>query len=149
MNQTVLGENQYLLEDRIRNRIIFCASVMAVAIVCNIILTIFRTPQNHTIFMLLNMALDMAAGWFCVWQLDSFIVPYKKLLKLYRKTGTTVSGTVEEISSQTQRYYSFDCIAVTVDGHKLFVVENSTISLELTQSVTLEVVHGIVKEVVL
>lgn len=149
MNPTVLGENQYLLEERIRNRIILCAAALAAAIVCNIILTIFRTPQNHTIFMLLNMALDMAAGWFCVWQFDSFILPYKKLLKLYRKTGTTVSGIVEEVSSQTQRYYGFDCIAVTVDGHKLFVVDNGTISLVPAQSVTLEVVHGIVKEVVL
>lgn len=149
MNQTVLGENQYLLEEQIRNRIIFCIAALIAAIVCNIVLTLFRTPQNHTIFMVLNMALDMAAGWFCIWQLDSFILPYKKLLKLYRKTGTTVSGTVEEISSQTQRYYGFDCFAVTVDGHKLFVVDNGTISLEPMQPVTLEVVHGIVKEVVL
>lgn len=149
MNQTVLGENQYLLEERIRNRIIFCAIALATAIVCNIIFIALHTPQNYTIFMLLNMAVDMAAGWFCVWQLDSFVLPYKKLLKLYRKTGTTVSGTVEEVSSQTQRYYGFDCIAVTVDGHKLFVVDNGTISLEPAQSVTLEVVHGIVKEVVL
>ena len=149
MNQTVLGENQYLLEEQIRNRIIFCIAALIAAVICNIALTMFRTPQNHTIFMVLNMALDMAAGWFCIWQLDSFILPYKKLLKLYRKIGTTVSGTVEEISSQTQRYYGFDCFAVTVDGHKLFVVDNGTISLEPTQQVTLEVVHGIVKEVVL
>ena len=149
MNKTVLGENQYLLEEQIRNRIIFCVAALITAIVCNIILTIFRNPQNHTVFMLLNMALDMAAGWFCVWQLDSFILPYKKLLKLYRKTGTTVSGIVEETSSQTQRYYGFDCIAVTVDGHKLFVIDNGTISLEPEQPVTIEVVHGIVKEVVL
>lgn len=149
MNKTVLGENQYLLEDQIRNRIIFCIAALIAAIICNIVLTVLSTPQNHTIFMVLNMGLDMAAGWFCVWQLDSFILPYKKLLKLYRKTGTTVSGIVEEISSHTQRYYGFDCIAVTVGGHKLFVVDNDTISLEPEQSVTLEVVHGIVKEVVL
>ena len=149
MNQTVLGENQYLLEEQIRNRIIFCIAALIAAVICNIVLTMFRTPQNHTIFMVLNMALDMAAGWFCIWQLDSFILPYKKLLKLYRKAGTTVSGIVEEISTQTQRYYGFDCIAVTVDGHKLFVVDNGTISLEPMRPVTLEVVHGIVKEVVL
>lgn len=149
MNQTVLGENQYLLEEQIRNRIIFCTAALIAAVICNIVLTIFRTPQNHTVFMFLNMALDMAAGWFYVWQLDSFILPYKKLLKLYRKTGTTVSGIVEEISSQTQRYYGFDCIAVTVDGHKLFVIDKGTISLEPGQPITLEVVHGIVKEVVL
>ena len=149
MNRTVLGENQYLLEEQIRNRIIFCAAALIVAVVCNVILILFRTPLNHTAFMLLNMAADMVAGWFCVWQLDSFISPYKKLLKLYKKTGTTVSGTVEEVSSQTQRYYGFDCITVTVDGRKLFVVDNGAISLEPMQPVTLEVVHGIVKEVVL
>ena len=149
MNQTVLGENQYLLEERIRNRIILCVGALLAAVVVNVVMVFLRTKENHTVLMLLNMVLDIAAGWFCVWQLDSFILPYKKLLKLYRKNGTTISGTVEEISTQTQRYYGFDCIAVTVDGHKLFVVDNGTISLEPMQPVTLEVVHGIVKEVVL
>ena len=149
MKQDCLGENQYLLEERIRNRIILCVGVLLAAVAVNVVMVFLRTKDNHTLLMLLNMALDIAAGWFCVWQLDSFILPYKKLLKLYRKTGTTVSGTVEEVSSQTQRYYGCDCIAVTVDGHKLFIIDNGTISLEPAQSVTLEVVHGIVKEVVL
>lgn len=147
MKQNCLGKNPYLLEEQIRNRIIICVAVLFVVVISCIILTMFRTPENHTILMLSNMALSVAAGWFGVWQLDSFILPYRKLLKLYRKTGTTVSGVVETVSDNTERYYGFDCIAVTVDGHKVFVIENGAISVEPAQSVTLEVVHGIVKEV--
>lgn len=149
MKQNCLGKNQYLLEEQIRKRIIICAAVLFVAVISGIILTLFRTPENHAILMLSNMVLGIAAGWLGVWQLDSFILPYRKLLKLYRKTGTTVSGVVETVSDNTERYYGFDCMAVTVDGHKVFVIKNGAISLAPAQAVTLEVVHGIVKEVAL
>lgn len=149
MKQNCLGENQYILEDQIRNRVILCVAALLIAIISNIIITLFRTPDNHTALMLLNMALDIAAGWFGVWQLDSFILPYRKLLKLYRKKGTTITGIVETVSEKTERYYDFDCIAATVDGHKVFIIENGSISLVPAQLVTLEVVHGIVKEVAL
>lgn len=149
MNQTVLGENQYLLEERIRNRIILCVGALLVAVAVNVVMVFLRTKENHMLLMLINMALDIAAGWFCLWQLDSFILPYKKLLKLYRTTGTQITGTVEEVSEKTKRYFGFDCIVISVDGHKLFVVDNGYITLKTQQSVTLEVAHGIVKEVVL
>ena len=149
MKQDCLGENQYILEARIRKRIILCVVLILLTVAVNIAIACLRTKENHTLFMLLNMGLDIVVGWFCLWQFDSFIRPYGKLLKLYRKNGSVISGVVEKISTQTRRYYGFDCMTVTVDGHKLFVIDNGCISLEPARQVTVEIVHGIVKEVAL
>ena len=147
MNPTILGEGQYVYADKIRNKIIVCVIVLAVAAVLNAAIMWVQTKESLALCIVANILLDIAAGWFVVWQLDRFILPERKLLRLYKKVGIIVNGEVEGISERTERYYGFDCRVVIVSGHKVFVVDNETISLNVGQSVSLEAVHGIVKEV--
>ena len=147
MNPTVLGEGKYVFGDRIRNKIIICIMVIAVAAAFNILIMQVCTKENLMICIPVNIVLDIAVGWFVVWQLDRFILPGRKLLSLYKGQGTIISGEVEGISEKTERYCGFDCWVVTVSGHKVFVVDNDTIFLKVGQKVSLEATHGIVKEV--
>ena len=147
MNPTVLGEGKYVFGDRIRNKIIICITVIVVAAVFNILIMQVCTKENLMICISINIVLDIAAGWFAVWQLDRFILPGRKLLSLYERQGVIISGEVEEVSEKTERYCGFDCWVVTVSGHKVFVVDNGTIILEIGHQVSLEATHGIVKEV--
>lgn len=149
MTQTCLGENLYLLQERIRNRIILCSVILAAAIGTGVVLVLLRTPENHNWMQFLSILLTIGAGWLFVWNLDSFILPYGKLIRLYQKPGREVCGVVEEISQTTKRYHGFDCTELTLSGHKLFVVENGSITLKPGQQITAQVVHGIVKEVAL
>ena len=147
MTQTVLGENQYLLEEQIRNRILICAGILVLAIGAGVGCVFLRTPGNHRWMLILSCLLSIGAGWAFIWNLDSFILPYRKLLKLYRRKGVTITGMVSSVSETTQRYYGFDCIVAVVDEHRLFLVHNGGITLESGQQITAQVVHGIVKEV--
>jgi hypothetical protein len=97
--------------------------------------------------IVINVFTDLLAGWFVVWQLDKFILPYRKLIRLDGKAGMIVSGVVDAVSEKTERYYGFDCWVFKVNGHRVFVINNGNISLTVGQCVTVEVVDGIVKEV--
>lgn len=149
MNQSFLRDNQYILEERIRNRMILCSVILVLSFVGAGLLVLLRTPENHTFLLITDIAICLLASWFFIWNLDGFILPYRKLLKMYRQEGMEITGQVEETGERTCRYHGFDCFPVTVAGHKLFVVDNGTISLEIGQQVTLSAVHGIVKEVAL
>ena len=149
MNLTILGENQYVYGDMVRKKIIACIVVVILAATSNTVVMWLHTRESLFMCIIMNALLDVVAGWFVIWQLDRFILPGRKLLRLYKKAGIIVNGEVEEISKCTERYYGFDCWVVTVGGHKLFLVDNGTISLKVGQPVSLETVHGVVKEVLL
>ena len=129
MNPTVLGENQYISGDKLRGKIVACVVIVVVTLVLNTGITLIHTRESLAARMVLNILLDVIAGWFVVWQLDRFILPHSRVLRLYKKSGTIVSGTVEKISQTTERYYGFDCWEISVDGHRLFVIDNDTIFL--------------------
>lgn len=147
MKQTVLGEGQYVFADGIRNKTIACIAVVILTLVLNVVITLSHTRDNLVICMWLNVLFDVSASWFVIWQLDRYIVPYRRLLRIFKKQGSIICGEIQEISQKTERYYGFDCWVISVDGHRLFVIDNNTISLNKGETVTLETVHGIVKEV--
>ena len=147
MKQTLLPQPRFEAEQTQRKLTGLCILVSAAAVILNLLLTLLHTRQTHTLMLILNIVVDLAAGWSVAWLLTEKLLPLRKLLSLEAMEGRTVSGIVEAYPDQTERYYDMDCRTVTVGGQKLFVVDNGTISFASGQLVTVCVVHGIVKEV--
>ena len=148
MKQTFLGAPPDEIKKQIRARVILGVSALLIAAAVNIALTLLRTPENHTAFLIINIVLDLIVGWFCVYLLDSHVLPNRRLLRLYGERGTKLSGTVDSVSENTERYSGFDCLVITIGDQKVFVINNGNLKLEPGQDVTVDAVHGIVKEVI-
>ena len=148
MKQTFLGAPPDEIKKRIKKHIAVCIAAALVTRSLNIAFAYLRTPDNHTVFLIVNIASDLIVGWGCVYLLDSFAVPNRRLLKLYESRGTKMTGTVISVSENTERYSGFDCRTVSFGQYKLFLIDNGNIKLTPGSEVSLAVVHGIVKEVV-
>lgn len=148
MKQTILGEEQAQTKRRVQNRLFCCVGIIFVAAVLNVFFIVLRTKENHTLMLMMNILVDLAAGWIMVWNVTTFVAPLKKCLRLQENEGILLSGTVENVFEGTERYCGFDCIVATIAGHKVFVVDNGNIRLTPSEQVTVIIVQGIVKEVV-
>lgn len=147
MKQTFLPDHPLLVQRQIKTCRLCCIAAVVLAAGLNILLTVLHTRQTHTVMLILNIVIDLAALWFAVWGVTAVILPLNRLLRLDKQTPQTVSGTVEEISALTERYLGFDCRIASVSGQKVFVIENGRILLREGEAVIVETVSGIVREV--
>lgn len=147
MKQTFLPEPRLVLQRQKKICIICCIAAVVLAAGLNILLTALHTRQTHTPMMILNIAVDLIALWFVTWAVTAVIIPLHRLLRLDEQKAKTLSGTVEEVAQNTERYLGYDCRIATVSGQKVFVIENGTISLQRGETVTLQTVSGVVREV--
>lgn len=147
MKQTVLGVDKNSVQAVIHRRVIICTILCLCALFANVLITLLHTPDNHTLLIMINVLVDTVVGWISLWMIDTSIIPQKRLLSLLKRPGTEVSGTVKTLSRDTERYLHFDCLAVTISDHKVFLVDNESIHLEVGQTIKAKVVDGIITEV--
>lgn len=147
MKQTFLPEPRLALLRQKKICSICCIAAVVLAAGLNILFTVLHTRQTHTPMMILNIVIDILALWFVAWAVTAVIIPLHRLLRLDDQKGQTVSGIVEGVSENTERYLGYDCRIVTVSDQKVFVIDNGTISLQPGETVMLQTVSGVVREV--
>lgn len=147
MKQTALGISPDCIRKEIRSAIIRCGCVFALTAAVCVALLLLRNERSHNLLLAADIVVSLIGCWYLVWYVTAKILPLRRLLRLDSMPETELSGTVDEISEQSERYFGFDCTPVKIGGRRLFVINNGNISLRAGEEVTVLTSHGIVKEV--
>lgn len=147
MKQTVLGEPRLLVEKQMRQAVIHAVGVFVLTALLSVLILLLRTERRHDLCLIADVTVSLLGCWYLVWFAFTKILPTKRLLRLASMPDAEYFGTVEQISQQTERYFGFDCVPVTVSGRRMFVINNGNIALRIGDEVTVLVSQGVVKEV--
>lgn len=142
-----MGTTRSQIQNQIRNGLICCGGVFALTAAVAVVLLLLRNDSNHNLLLIAEIVVSLIGCWYLVWYVTTKILPLRRLLRLDAMPNTELSGTVDAISDRSERYCGFDCTPVTISGRRLFVINNGNISLNCGDKVTVQVSHGIVKEV--
>lgn len=124
------------------------AVLVAVAMVAlNVLFTALRTDNSHTVLLLCNIFTDILCGCFLVYFLTAVYFPRKRKLTLYLKYREKHSGTVESIAEETERFMTFDCQRVKIDGQSYFRIYQTLPHMNVGDTVTFYVADNIIVEV--
>lgn len=130
-------------------RIVISVAVCLVAVLLNILLTVFRTDSTHIAFLLINIIADIIAFCFVYFFVSTSILPRKRLYKLAcrEKDGKTFKGEITEISENIETVNGFDCYELTFQTDttlKMFLINGSGVPSDLKGKVKVTVVDNIV-----
>lgn len=145
MKQSILGQAAHTYKKQLHRRIGLCMVAALVTFGLNLLLVALHTDANHGIFLALNIGADILCGIFVLYYVEMHIRPQRKLYKLFIRQRQLLTGTVDSVSPQVQRYLDLDCYAVTINERKVFLPAN-TIKLE-PGSCTLSLVSNVIVEV--
>lgn len=118
-----------------RNRLIFqlaaCIFIAVAAIAVNVCLAVFMTDATYTVFLVINIVVDIAAFW-AIYSVVAFVtLPRRGLLGLYRQCdgrGEEICGTFLAFEG-ARRAYKYDCLVAVIDcdgsPRKVFVIKNT------------------------
>ncbi len=152
MKQSVFGTNKALFIQKMNREKGMCVAVLCIAIAVNIVLTLLRNEQNHTLLLWLNVALDVAVGWFLIAYISLRIVPRQRLLGLCKGKESAFEGTVCKITAQTQRVRHVDCFTVSFTvaeaERQFFLPANTALTLVEGQHVKLTAVSNVIMEII-
>lgn len=143
----ILGKNKedYRIELE-KKRIIAIITAIAMLIL-NIVFTALRTDSNHTVMLICNILTDIAGGWFLVCFFSEVYIPRARKLRLYSKFNEEKRGKVEEISDKTERFMTFDCKRVKINGHSYFLICDTILNIKVGETLTFRVADNIIVEV--
>lgn len=133
---TLLNCDTQLYSKKLATRKGIAIAVAVITVILNVLLSVFRTDNTHTAFLVINILADIACGWFEIaWYLFAISMQNKilKLATANAKLTQSVSGTVTDVSEDTQVVSKLQCRRVTVEGDEtriVFVVDGSGIALE-------------------
>lgn len=144
MTRSVLGQSAHSYKKRLDLRIGLCIAVFVLTVGLNILFTVLRTDSNHTLMLILNIAADVLCGFLLLYTWDMHILPGLRLYRLFCRNRELLSGTVTEISQDTQRYMDIDCHTVTVDNRRVFLpagtlnIQKAACTLSLVSNIIVE-----------
>ncbi len=149
MKQSILDTDQATFIKKLRIKKIICIAVLCLALGCNLLLTLLRNDQNHTLLLWLNIAIDVAVGWFLIFYISLQIAPRKRLLRICSGTKSTFSGTVTQITTQTQKVRHIDCFTVSLaeTRRQFFLPVTGALSLTEGMHVQIIVVANVIVEI--
>ena len=130
---TLLNCDIQLYRKKLTTRKGIAIAVAAITVILNVLLSVFRTDNMHTAFLVINILADIACGWFEIaWYLFAISIQAKllKLATANSELAQNVSGTVTSVSGDTQVVSKLQCRKVTVEGEEtriIFVVDDSGI----------------------
>lgn len=148
MKQNILGQSPQMCRRRLVKQAMLCAAAAAVTLWLNLALAALRKPDNHYLFLSVNIVTDIVCGWLLLFFLSTRLLPQLHLYRLTQRQHTILQAAVEQISPKTVRYMNLDCRQVTANGHIFFLPDN-TIELEAGKEYTFHLVANTVVEVVL
>lgn len=145
MKQTVLGQTPHEAGRQLKRQAVFYACLALATAGSNFLLTMLRTPANHTALLMSNIALDIGCSFFLLYRISEVFLPRYRLYRLSCRSATRITATVTHISPGTIRYMQLNCYEITADGGKCFLPAD-TICLEPDRQYTLGLVSNIIVE---
>lgn len=121
MKTNILGTTPERYRKILCMRIGKCIGITCLALLANTLLTLFRSEENHTLLLLLNIVIDIACAFFMIYYISEYVLPPRRLYRLFFVPSHTYSGVVRHISAETQRYRGIDCVVITIDTHCFFL----------------------------
>ena len=146
MKYSVLNKPMLICEKELKYAKGICIAGIVVALILNLIFTLVSSDSNITLFLVLNILVDIVFGTLIYSYYILNIENTKRLLKLYKKERDTLSGTVETVCFERRTHMSIDCVEVKINNRILFLPEN-TIDLAVGDNVTVYYTSGIIVEV--
>lgn len=146
MKLNILGEAPRLCRKKLIRQAVLCAAAAAVTLGLNLTLAALRTPENHAVFLAVNIGTDILLGWFLLFHFSTRWLPRFRLYRLTQQPRTPLQAAVEQISPETVRYMNMDCRKITANGHIFFLPEG-TIELEVGKGYTFYLAANTVVEV--
>ncbi len=101
-----------------RKRQILCLGVAGITLALNLLLTVLRTENNHSILLISNIAADVLCGWFILWFWDTKISPRIRIEALCRGRRLSFRCVVTRVEEGTLRVQGLDCRKLTVTGEE-------------------------------
>lgn len=150
MINNIVGTSVEEYGKKIKKDIIIVTLIAVVAAVVSVVLCVLRTDKTHSIFLALNIVIDIAAAWFIIYFTSMVITPRKKLLSIAKRipVGEKVTSRIESVSDNTMRVCGLNCFEVIfTDNRKVYVCENGKIRLNSGSELTFTLVENIVAEV--
>lgn len=149
MKYDILGVPQAEYKKGIAVRIIICVAVAFVAVLANILLTVFRTDSTHVAFLIVNILSDVIAFCFIFFFVSTQILFRKKLYKLAVRSGEKISGEITGISELTETVNGLECYEISLqdtDLKKVFLAKEGAVPYDLNGKVKVTIVDNIVVE---
>ncbi len=147
MKKTVTVE-PYCEAKKKLNKLTLCVCLAgAVALLFNILFIVLRSDENHSIMLVLSIAVDVAASWFIIAFCDMKVAPLSRLLKLSKRQTQPYEGIIEAVKYETVRIEKFDCITLTVSGRNVFLPDVLVSEYEIGSEIKLSLAGMIATEV--
>jgi len=146
MKSNLLGMDLPQFRSRLQRRVLLCCCVSVFVLLINILLTLCRTPDNHTLCLWLNIGVDLIASYFLIYEISEYLLPKYRLLRLFSSQGIIFNGTVVQIDGETQRYQSVDCYLLRLDIGCFFLPVNM-IPPEVGMHISIRTAANLVLEV--
>lgn len=146
MKQNILGGSVLQYRKKLIRKGVLCAATAALTLVLNILLTVLRTPENHNLFLVLNILSDIGCSWFLLFYLAARIIPQLRLFRLMQRESVEFAATVKHIAPETTRYMNMDCQKIRTENHIFFLPEG-TLQLEVGQHYHFSLVSNTIVEV--
>lgn len=147
MKYEILGVPQNKYKKGITVRIIICIATVIVAVIINVLLTVFRTDSTHIAFLILNIISDVTALGFVYFFISVSILPRKKLYKISLKPNGKISGKIIEVSQNTQTVNGLECYEIILQAEcckRVFLAKEGAVPANVSGNVVLTVADNIV-----
>ncbi len=144
MTQTVLYETPEKVKKNIRRTMLFCILLAATVLGINLLLALSFTECTYLPFLLVNIALDIAAGCVIVALLDR-MKPQRILLRLQEKSGDAGEHRIASVSKSSLRYLDLDCREVKTENRTLFL-PCGTLELQAGKTYRLRTASNVITE---
>lgn len=146
MNTNILGTTPQRYHHMLVRRTILCVAIGGLTLGINLVLTLCRTDSNHTLLLLLNIAVDLLCSFFLIYEIIEGILPRHRLYRLYLSPSEEHCGTLVQIDSSHQRYRGIDCYPVCFDSFRCFLPVG-TLTLPVGAPIRVKTVFNIIVEV--
>ncbi len=147
MKMTVICESYEHARKRLQRLWLVLVLAVCAALALNVLFLALRSDENHSIMLVLSIAVDVICGWFFIAFYDLKLAPLARLMALSKRPVRKYSGVIEAINTEITRVEKFDCITVTVSGRNVFLPEALSPDFEIGKAVSLSLSGMIVTEV--
>ncbi len=129
-----------------KKRIVYIVCIV-VAVMLNVLFTLLRNDNNHTLFLILNVSIDVLASWFVVGYVCLTVLPMKNLYQLTLRPTEQYEIEITEMGEMVERVEKFNCTRIIAGKRVFFLSESFDVALKVGDKVKLTVASNIVTEV--
>ncbi len=121
--QSFSGDGNMTDKKKIRQLRLAYVGAGLLTIGIHVLLLCLRTEENHSLMLLLNILVDVLAGWSLLACTELVYMPRLRLYRLFQMPTLCIEGEVLDVCHTLQRVNGLDCYSVSVDGRSCFVPE--------------------------